>query len=269
MIVTRLFSSADRAFSARLEAAEAANAIAMATAVRETIPDAAFLDVAGGTAMFGGVGSPMTHAMGIGMSGPVPSEEMERLEQFFRERGSACLIDLCPMADPSVIAFVQSRPYRVIEFNNVLARGIESGEVFAPTPGVRLIARAEAPAWARMVSAGFSEYMPVTEEMIATMTAICNISQCWLAGDAPGEAGAAMMIRKRAAILTGDATILPARGKGWQAALIRERLAAAQRQGCDLAMTTVLPGSGSHRNYERAGFQLIYMRVNLIREFQS
>jgi hypothetical protein len=34
-------------------------------------------------------------------------------------------------------------------------------------------------------------------------------------------------------------------------------------------MTTVLPGSGSHRNYERAGFQLIYMRVNLIREFQN
>jgi len=32
-------------------------------------------------------------------------------------------------------------------------------------------------------------------------------------------------------------------------------------------MVSVLPGSGSHRNYERAGFELIYMRVNLMREF--
>jgi GNAT superfamily N-acetyltransferase len=214
-----------------------------------------------------GIGSPMTHAMGIGMSGPVPNEEMERLEEFFRKRGSACLIDLCPMADPSVIAFVQSRPYRVIEFNNVLARRVESDELFASVPGARLISEDEAPIWARVVSAGFCEYMPVTEEMIATMAGTCKISECWIAGDAPGEAGAAMMIQQGTAILTGDATIPSARGKGWQAGLIRERLAAAQRQGCDLAMTTVLPGSGSHRNYERAGFQLIYMRVNLMREF--
>jgi hypothetical protein len=32
-------------------------------------------------------------------------------------------------------------------------------------------------------------------------------------------------------------------------------------------MVSVLPGSLSHRNYERAGFELIYTRVNLQREF--
>lgn len=40
---------------------------------------------------------------------------------------------------------------------------------------------------------------------------------------------------------------------------------AAARAGCDLAMASVLPGSGSHRNYERGGFQLVYMRVNVSR----
>jgi len=55
------------------------------------------------------------------------------------------------------------------------------------------------------------------------------------------------------------------RGRGFQSALIAERLRQAARNGCDLAMASVLPGSLSHRNYERAGFQLIYMRVNLMR----
>lgn len=263
-----LFSSADRALAARLEAADAANAMAIASAMQDRLADAAFEQVAGGTAMFGGVGSPMTHAMGIGMSGPVAVEEMERLERFFQDRGSASLIDLCPMADPSVIAFVQSRPYRVIEFNNILARRIERGESFAPVAGVRLVSQSEAPVWARVVSQGFAEYMPVTEEMVSMMMTPSKVGPCWLAGELPGEAGATMMLQNGVALLTGDATIPSARGKGWQAALIQERLAFAQRQGCDLAMTSVLPGSGSHRNYERAGFQLIYMRVNLMREFE-
>ena len=225
----------------------------------------------------------MTHAVGIGMSAPAPPEEMEAMEAFFRSRGSACLIDLCPMADASVLAFVQNRPYRVIEFNNVLARAIHPDEAFAPAGGVRLIAEFEAPLWARVVSRGFAEYMPVTEETVSLMTTACKTCQCWIAEDhlanlsmpppAHNEphavAAAAMSVHNRVALFSGDASLLSARGKGWQAALIRARLAAAQSQGCDLAMVSVLPGSASHRNYDRAGFQLIYMRINLIREFET
>jgi GNAT superfamily N-acetyltransferase len=259
------FSSADRALAARLEAAEAANVVAMARAAGAS--GAAFEEYAGGVAVFAGIGSPMTHALGIGMRGAVPDAEMERMEAFFRDHGSACLIDLCPMTDPSVIAFVTSRPYRVIEFNNVLARRIQPDEEFAPTPGVRPISKTEAPQWARLISEGFAEYMPVTDEMIEIMMTPCEIAQCWFAGEPDPEAGATMGVQSGVAELSGDATLAAARRKGWQLALVRARLAAAQKQGCDLAMVSVLPGSASHRNYERAGFQLIYMRVNLIREF--
>lgn len=263
------FSSADRALAARLEAAEAANVLAIARIASGSIPNAAFEDLAAGTAVFAGVGSPMTHALGIGMRGPVPHAELERLEAFFWERGSPCLIDLCPMADPSVIAFVQSRPYRLIEFNNVLARRIHRDEAFEPTPGVRPIEQSESPAWARVVSEGFAEFMPVTDESLNMMMTACKANQCWLAGEPIPEAGAAMRIHDNAALFSGDASLVSGRRKGWQAALIRARLAAAQSQGCDLAAVTVLPGSTSHRNYERAGFQLIYMRVNLMREFAT
>ena len=243
--------------------------LSIARAAVGSISEAAFGEFAGGTAVFAGIGSPMTHAMGIGMCGAVPESEMERMEGFFRNRGSACLIDLCPMADASVIAFVQSRPYRAIEFNNVLARSIRADEEFVAAPGVRAITELEAPLWARVVSEGFAEHMPVTGEMLAIMVTSGRVNQCWVAGEAEPVAGAAMNLQNRVAVLFGDASLVAARRQGRQSALIRARLAAAQQQGCDLAMASVLPGSGSHRNYERAGFELIYMRVNLMREFED
>lgn len=261
-----VLSSADMAIARRLEAAEAGNCRALAQMLAKYQPDTAAEPFAGGVAVFAGVGSPMTHALGIGVSGPVSVEEMERMEAFFRKRGSACLIDLCPLADTSVIAYVQSHPYRITEFNNVMVRRIHTEDVFEPVSGVRLVPAEEMGTWARVVSEGFSEAMPVTDEMMKMMTETCGGSQCWLAGDGTPVAAAAMGIFESVALFYGDATLMSARRQGWQSAFIRRRLAAAQEQGCDLAVACVLPGSGSHRNYERAGFQLIYMRVNLMRE---
>jgi GNAT superfamily N-acetyltransferase len=207
--------------------------------------------------------------MGIGMRGAVPEEELERMELFFRDRGSSCVIDLCPMADTSVIAFIQSRPYRVIEFNNVMARRIAPDEIFEPVEGVRPIGEGELAHWSRVISEGFSEYMPVSKPMVDLMSATCKDVHCWFAGEYEPVGGAAMAVQEGVALFSGDAILQPARRQGWQSRLIRERLAGAQRLGCQLASTTVLPGSASHRNYERAGFQLIYMRVNLMREFEA
>jgi GNAT superfamily N-acetyltransferase len=262
-----LLSSSSHALAARLERAEARSGEAMARLALQSFPDAAFEPIAGGTAVFAGVGSPMTHALGIGMEGSVSDQEMERLEAFYRDRGSGCLIDLCPLADESVIAFVQSRPYRVIELNNLLVRRIHPEEVFESMSGVREIAESERSAWARVIATGFSDPMPVSESLIELMSSICANSCCLLAeaGDATG--GAAFAVQERIALFSGDSVLPEARQQGWQTALIRERLRIAQQKGCDLAMASVLPGSGSHRNYERAGFQLVYMRVNLVRDF--
>lgn len=262
-----LFSSADRVLAARMEAAETENMIALAQAAAATQPDTAFEPFAGGIAVFTGVGSPMTHAVGIGMQRPVPEAELERMEGFFRHRNSACFIDLCPLADASVAGFVESRPYRLIEFNNVLARRIEPEEEITVDERVRLVELDEVEEFSRLILRGFSESMPFSDDMVQAMAATMRPSRSWIAGGAEPEAGAAMGIRSGVALLYGDATLPAARRKGWQTKLIQSRLLAAQREGCDLAIVTVLPGSGSHRNYERAGFQLIYMRVNLIREF--
>ncbi len=209
----------------------------------------------------------MTHVMGMGLGAAVSIGELEEMENFFRDRGSACLIDLCPLADPVVLEFVGMRPYRVIEFNNVLARRIARDESFEATRGITPVPEGHLGEWSRVVSEGFSEHMPVSDEMVELMSATCKAPRCWFAGEDGPVGGAAMGIENGVALFYGDSILPAARGRGWQAALIRERLAAAQRDGCDLAMVSVLPGSLSHRNYERAGFELIYTRVNLQREF--
>jgi len=261
-----VFSSADRVLAARMEAAETENMIALAQALAANRTDAAFEPFGGGVAIFAGAGSPMTHAVGIGMQRAVPHPELERMEGFFRDRGSPCLIDLCPLVHESVLAFFHSRPYRVVELNNVLARRISPDEEIATDSRVRPVAPGESEEFARLVLRGFSESIPISEEMVQMMSATMGPSRNWMAGEGEPEAGAAMGLRSGVALFYGDATLPAARRKGWQLKLIQSRLLHAQREGCDLAMVSVLPGSASHRNYERAGFQLIYMRVNLMRE---
>jgi hypothetical protein len=69
--MSKRFSSADRVLAQRIEAADAAAVSAMAHKLAEARPNLGAAEPAcGGYAIFGGVGSPMTHAMGIGMSGP-------------------------------------------------------------------------------------------------------------------------------------------------------------------------------------------------------
>ena len=263
------FSTADLALARRIEATEAASGFRFIQAFQETRPDlnAAAEPFLGGCAAFAGVGSPATHALGIGMTGPATAEELDRMEAFFRERGSPVLIDLCPMADMSLLQLIFARGYRVIEFNNLMLRRIQPDETFPEPPtglGIGLAEDAQAALWSRTVTRGFQERDDVDDAFVDIVGSLAWFGHpylAWIAEQPVGGAG--LSIHGATAYLHGDSTVLAARGRGVQQALIHARLAHAAHAGCDLAMACVLPGSGSHRNYERAGFQLFFMRVNL------
>ena len=133
------------------------------------------------------------------------------MEEFFRARGSPCLIDLCTLADPSVIGFVQGRPYRVVEFNNVLARRLQLDERFEAVPGIRTIAPEELRMWARVISEGFSENMPPSDDTVNLISSTCVNAECLLAGEDTPVGGAAMMVQQNIALLTADAVLVSAR----------------------------------------------------------
>ena len=253
--------SSDLELAHRLEAAEAANALhlARATTAFESEP------IAGGCALFAGPGSPVTHALGCGMSGPVFPADVERLERFFFERASDCLIDLCPMADLGLVAAVMERGYALIEFNNVLVRPLCPADAELAAEGLTLepVTPATRSEWLDVVARGFETPLELIENIPLYGETLLVRLPLELRSVAVAAAGSSIV--DGVALLFGDATLPEARRRGLQTALIRERLARAARRGCDLAMACVLPGSASHRNYERAGFRLAYMRVNVRR----
>lgn len=254
-----------------MEAAEAANAFRLMRGTIALRPDCGWSasELLGGCAMFGGAGSPVTHLMGGGMAGPVTAAEFDRLEEYFRSRGSPCLIDLCPLADLSVLDELMKRGYKVVEFNNLLARKIDAG---APPPpagiGIRQVESGEAVEFTRLISRGFSPADEVDEPLVDALPAISLLGHSFVAiVEGAWAGGATVGLEDGVALFYGDATRAAWRGLGIQTALIHTRLQFARSRGADLAMATVLPGSASHRNYERAGFRLVYMRVNVSREW--
>jgi GNAT superfamily N-acetyltransferase len=259
--------AADPALARRIEAAEAAHAALLARS-----PGCEALPVMGGQALFAGVGSPATHALGIGVYGPVTAAEFDTMEEFFRERGSASLIDLCPLCDLTVIEQVRRRGYRVIEFNHVLARRVISGETFRWPQNVSLggvDTEEEAEIWRDVLARGFANSDDPPEELrrvTACFPASGRKILAWLDGVPAGGAAAAVV--DGTAFFYGATTLVAARRRGVQPALLQARLMYAAQQGADLAVVCVLPGSSSHRNCERLGFELIYTRTNLIREWE-
>jgi hypothetical protein len=254
----------------RVEAAEALIGVACAEAQHRLSPDlgAAVLEVSGGSAIFVGVESPLTRAVGLGIRGPVHATEVERLEEFYGARSAPVNVDLCPLADASLVELLGSRGYRITEFNNVLVRPLAGSEI-APEPAVRLAQPEEGELWAHTVGSGFLEKEMLTTEEMDVGRTIWNMagSRCYLAfnRDLPAAA-AAMAIHEGLASLFADSTMLGHRGAGLQIALIRERLRAATGEGCDLATASTLPGSVSQRNYERTGFQVAYTKATLVRQ---
>jgi GNAT superfamily N-acetyltransferase len=251
---------ADLPLARRLEAAEAANARAF---TRTGTP---FLEVAGGCAVFAGAASPLSHAVGIGLDGPVRAGDLEAIESFFRSRGAAVSLDLCPLADPGLFEELGRRGYRITEFNNVLVKRLAGTEIVL-TPRVRRSTAAEGELWSHTLGEGFFEQSALTDEEMDVGRAIFSApsSLCYLAAAETGEpaGGGAAAFRDGLATLFADATVARRRGAGFHRELIAARLNEAVARGCDLATASTLPGSGSQRNYERCGFEVVYTKVTL------
>ena len=253
---------ADTALARRIEAAEAA--IARGTSGQ---PGSAMLTAGGGCAIFVGVDSPLTHAVGLGLSGPVAPVELNEVECFFRSRGAKVTVDLCPLADAGFVAELAARGYRVAEFNNVLVRRL-AGMELTMTPRARRAVAGEDDVWAYTVGRGFFEHGELTDDEMDVGRAIAAMpgALCYLAATQTGEiaAGGAMAVLDGVATLFADGTISTYRREGMQRELIAARLNEAAARGCDLATASTLPGSGSQRNYERMGFQVVYTKVTMV-----
>lgn len=233
--------------------------------------------VADGVAIFAGVGSPMSQATGLGMDGPIRDEEVEAVESVYFRRGAEARVVACPLADPSLVAALGRRGFRLGEYEQVMVRELETPSPSAPPPllstslgvSVRLAARDEADAYIDVVGPNFAEGGALTPELREMMRAVFEMSnaEVFLASlDGRAAGGGTLLIHEGVAMLAGAGTLRPFRRRGVHAALFLARLEHARRAGCDLAVMGASPGSGSQRNAEHKGFRVAYTKAVLVKD---
>ena len=268
---------ADVALARRLETTDALAGVEFARswARFNSFTGNVFLPVAGGHAGFGGADSPLTQAFGLGLDGAVTEADMSAMEDFYREHKSAVNIETCPLADPSLLKFLNERGYRPIEYSNVFVRELTEDDSRAwpdPTTKVRVRrpAEDEAESYSLLVVKSFFENTEIPPEFLAIF------KSCFYAAgaffflaeiDGVPAGGGMMSIHQGVASFGGAGTLPEFRNRGVQRALLLARIALAAESGCDLAMVAANPGSGSQRNVERLGFQVVYTRTKFLREW--
>src|SRR5262245_37234754 len=250
----------------RLELAEAADAADCAEAACLLEPErcAAVTSVAGGCLTFCGPASPLTHALGVGMSGPVTPQELEEIEDFFTTRDAPVTIDVTPHTHPTLCEMLSERGYHLTDFSNVLVRAIRSDEEApqCPSPArVREVLTSESELYSHTVVSGFLSRRDLNDEELILGRILFRMPRAKaLLAEIDGEVagGCGISIRSRVACCFGDATLPVFRNRGVHTAMICARIGEAIRAGCDLVTAGTQPGSVSQRNYQRLGFEVAY-----------
>jgi hypothetical protein len=235
------------------------------------------LEAGGGLALYGVPGSPLNKMLGLGLSGPVSDDDLDRIERFYREHRSPAQIELCPLAYADVPARLCARGFTVQGFESQLAR--VHGAAPQPPPGVRvtLAAPGESDLWIRVVAEGFGAAEPhagggpeqetfnveqVMEMMAQFLHPELRRYIGWVDGQPAG--GGSSWVLDGVLGIAGTSTLTPFRRRGVQAALAARAITDAP-PGVELVCAATAPGSTSQRTFERLGFQLLYTRAIFVK----
>jgi GNAT superfamily N-acetyltransferase len=265
----------DHALVRRFEMAGAADLTAMLESSRATghYPDAVAQPIADGVAVWFSPGNVVNGAFGLGMDAPVTESDVDALVAFFRARGEAPSIDVCPYADSSLISLLSARGFTPAGFETVLCQSLplaDADDRARPSASERVAVRmAHTPedreTWAQLEARGFMDEKVDDGGRVLARAIAARDDAMHFIGYLDGEpAGTGMLtIRDGWASLNGDATLPSMRGHGVQSAILAERLRVASSSGCDLAWIEATPGGVSERNQQRAGFRIAYTRTSL------
>jgi GNAT superfamily N-acetyltransferase len=275
---------ADAALAARIDRTEARLCARLAMASPAHAAGGPFvLPLDGGLALFAGPRSPMNKVIGFGFDAELDLQELSLIEERWAERGEPVRIELSILADPSVVAKLSERGYRLHGFENVLACRIAgTAPTASPTPGlaIEVVEDDAFEQWFTIAVDSFSNMdgsgsaadaeLPredlerLLREAMGPQT-VEGVTRyiARLDGEAAGEA--ALHVDDGVALLAGSGTVPHLRGRGVQKALVARRLDDARSAGCDLAVVVTSPGTRSQENVMRRGFELLYTRAILLR----
>jgi GNAT superfamily N-acetyltransferase len=273
---------ADAALGARIDRAEGRLVARLAMASVNPTGNPFVLPIDGGLAIFAGPGSPMNKVIGFGFDGAFDPNELTAIEERWAERGEPVRIELSILSDPSVVATLSARGYRLHGFENVLGCRLANAapQAFAPGIDVDTVGADGFEQWLTIAvdsfanmdgSGSFSDPIPPREDLERLFREVMGPESlegttryiARLDGEPAGEAQ--LQIDDGLALLAGSGTLPHLRGRGVQKALVARRLDDARREGCDLAVVVTAPGTRSQDNVMRRGFELLYTRAVLMR----
>jgi GNAT superfamily N-acetyltransferase len=266
----------DKALARRFEAVEEMPQVLYARYFQRHRPEigAAEEEICGGHMIFAGLGSPIGRAVGMGLDRIFTTEDLDRVEQFYRSHHAPAQLDVCPLHDSELFAMFKERGYAIAELNNVLYRRLTPEEEFPPPPQqceIRRSSSNEAEAAAAIVDRAFfpdgvpkefAGLLAPLYQMEGALTFVATVEGKIAA------CGAGLMIPEHRVFgLFGAGTLSEFRGRGLQTALLRARMAAAAEAGCEYAVIVTNGGTTSQRNAERLGFRVAYSKVTAIRSW--
>lgn len=267
----------DKVFARRLESVEEMPQVFYARAFQKMRPEigAAEEEICGGHMIFAGLGSPIGRATGAGLDRALTSQDLDHIEQFYRDHKAPSQVDLCPLHDPEVFEMFKERGYGIAELNNVLYRKLDPEEKFPPPPGHCIIRRSppeEAEVTGAIVeTAFFPDGAPEAFRGLITPLYQMDGALAFVAtiDGKPVACGTGLVIPQRKVYaLCGAGTLAAYRGRGLQTALFRARMEAAVAAGCEFAVVVTQGGSASQRNAERLGFRVAYSKVTVIKTLE-
>jgi ribosomal protein S18 acetylase RimI-like enzyme len=279
MNAARLPLFCEAALAERIERVEARLIAAAGEAARGRGVSGFVIPIAGGVASFAGAGSPLNKVAGLGFGGVPDATAMDEIERAFAACDAPVSVELAHLVDPAFGGMLTERGYRLVSFENVLGRALDSEPARVTPPGVevRPSGEEEFDDWLDVVAAGVAhpdtqgtpshEEFPreVIESAMRDFVA-AGVRRYIAMRDGVNAGGASMCVAEGVAQLTGAATAPAHRRRGVQTALLAARLADAAAAGCDVAVIITQPASKSQQNAQRSGFDLLYTRAILVKQ---
>jgi len=271
--LTAVFTSPELA--ARIDRAEGRLCAAFA---RES-PQARVIEVAGGVAVFVERHAPSNKLIGAGFAGRADDSVLAGIEAHFARHGARLQAEVSTLADPALHRQLVERGYLPSGFENVLGHPLRD---VVPPSGDRItvdpLSASDLETLADVMSEGFAhpdtggvggDELPPAEELRRAFLGTWRTTgvRGYIARiDGVIVGGAVLRIDDDGVAQFGGAATLPAfRRRGVQTALLRARLAEAERAGCDIAVVVTQPASKSQQNVQREGFSLLYARQLLVK----
>jgi hypothetical protein len=259
---------ADLNLAKRLERTEGRSCLGFAEVRSQLYPEsgATWMECAGAYAVFDGIDSPVTQTFGLGLFEELTPDSLDKIEQFFLERGAVVMHEVSPLAGVMTLDLLCRRGYRPVELSSVLQQPV-TRPAGKPSNAitVRRADQDEASLWSQVSARGWAHGYPEMRDFLEQFGSIAfareqNVNFIAELDGQPGAAGG-LFVYDGIALFAGASTVPEMRQRGLQAALLDARMSYAFEQGCELAMMVTEAGSQSQRNAERKGFRIGYTRT--------